>query len=379
MSLITNTASNNIDKSKLTPLDAIPSDIVSAADYERYARDYINDAAWAYLQGGAADELTLTANEKAWKTLELWPRALADVRDGNTRCTLFGDTLAHPIILAPVATQRVFHAEGESASVLAAGVMGGVAIVSTQASISLEKLAENAQGPLWFQLYWQGSREATLNLVKRAESAGYRALVLAIDAPISGARNREQRAGFAVSADAAQVNVTPITLPLLQDGMSVIFDGLMTLAPVWADIQWLVNQTNLPILLKGILHPDDARRAVEAGAAGIVVSNHGGRVLDTVPATLSALSGVVNAVNGAVPILVDGGIRRGTDIVKARALGATAVMIGRPYIHALATAGALGVAHLIRLLREELEIAMALTGCKTLDDINKDVLRKDLI
>lgn len=203
--------------------------------------------------------------------------------------------------------------------------------------------------------------------------------MLAIDAPISGARNREQRAGFAVSADAAQVNVTPITLPLLQDGMSVIFDGLMTLAPVWADIQWLVNQTNLPILLKGILHPDDARRAVEAGAAGIVVSNHGGRVLDTVPATLSALSGVVNAVNGAVPILVDGGIRRGTDIVKARALGATAVMIGRPYIHALATAGALGVAHLIRLLREELEIAMALTGCKTLDDINKDVLRKDLI
>ena len=374
---------------KRPPLTAIPSDIVSAADYQRYARDYIDDAAWAYLQGGAADELTLSANEKAWKTLELWPRAMADVRGGNTRCTLFGDTLAHPVILAPVATQRLFHVEGEAASVLAAGVMGGVAVVSTQASISLEKLAENAQGPLWFQLYWQGSysqsthsqssREATLNLVKRAEAAGYRALVLTIDAPISGARNREQRAGFAVPADVAQVNVPPITLPLLQEGISVVFDGLMTLAPVWADIQWLVKQTNLPILLKGILHPDDARCAVEAGAAGIVVSNHGGRVLDTVPATLSALSGVVNAVNGAVPILVDGGIRRGTDIVKARALGATAVMIGRPYIYALATAGALGVAHLIRLLREELEIAMALTGCKTLDDIKEGVLRQDSI
>jgi len=364
---------------KPIPLTAIPSDIVSAADYQRYALDYIDDAAWAYLQGGAADELTLLANEKAWKALELWPRALADVRGGNTRCTLFGDTLTHPIILAPVATQRLFHAEGEAASVLAAGVMGGVAVVSTQASISLEKLAGNAQGPLWFQLYWQSNREATLNLVKRAETAGYRVLVLTIDAPISGARNREQRAGFSVPADAAQVNVPPITLPLLQEGMSVVFDGLMTLAPVWADIQWLVKQTHLPILLKGIMHPDDARRAVEAGAAGIVVSNHGGRVLDTVPATFSALSGVVNAVNGAVPILVEGGIRRGTDIVKARALGATAVMIGRPYIHALATAGALGVAHLIRLLREELEIAMALTGCKTLDDINEGVLHQDSI
>lgn len=363
---------------KLAPLNAIPSDIVSAADYERYAQHYIDDAAWAYLQGGAADELTLSSNEKAWKALQLWPRMLADVRGGNTHCTLFGDTLAHPIILAPVATQRVFHADGEAASVLAAGVMGGVAVVSTQASISLEKLAENAQGPLWFQLYWQGGRQATLDLVKRAESAGYLALVFTIDAPISGARNREQRAGFSVPAHAAQVNVTPINLPILQDGMSMVFDGLMTLAPVWQDIEWLVKQTHLPILLKGILHPDDARLAVKAGAAGIVVSNHGGRVLDTVPATFTALAGVVKAVNGAVPVLVDGGIRRGTDIVKARALGATAVMIGRPYIHALATAGALGVAHLIRLLREELEIAMALTGCKTLDDINADILNNNI-
>ncbi|MES2502381.1 MAG: alpha-hydroxy acid oxidase [Pseudomonadota bacterium] len=361
------------------PLNAIPADIVCAADYERYARHYISDAAWAYLQGGAADELTLAANADAWRTIQLWPRALADVRGGHTRCTLFGDTLAHPIILAPVATQKVFHAEGELASVLAAGVMGGVAVVSTQASISLEDIAQQAQGPLWFQLYWQGSREATLALVKRAEISGCRALVLTIDAPVSGARNREQRAGFSVPAHATQTNVTPITLPTLTDKMSTVFDGLMSIAPVWDDVQWLINQTNLPVLLKGILHPDDAIKAVEIGAAGIVVSNHGGRVLDSAPATFFALSGVVAAVQGAVPVLVDGGIRRGTDIVKALALGATAVMIGRPYIHALATAGALGIAHLIRLLREELEIVMALTGCKTLDDINPNAIRANSI
>lgn len=356
------------------PLSAIPPDIVCAADYAKHARNHIDDTAWAYLQGGAADELTLTENSDAWRKLQLWPRTLADVRGGHTRCTLFGDTLAHPIILAPVATQRVFHAEGELASVLAAGVMGGLAIVATQASIALEDIAENAQGPLWFQLYWQGNREATLTLIKRAEAAGYRALVFTIDAPISGARNREQRAGFSVPAHAAHANVLPISLPVLQDNMSAVFDGLMTLAPVWDDLHWLTHKTSLPVLLKGIMHPDDAIKAVEMGAAGIVVSNHGGRVLDSAPATLTVLSSVVAAVNGAVPVLVDGGIRRGTDIVKARALGATAVLIGRPYIHALATAGALGVAHLIRLLREELEIAMALTGCKTLDDINKSTL-----
>ncbi len=361
------------------PLSAIPSDIVCAADYERHARNHIDDAAWAYLQGGAADELTLAANADAWRGLQLWPRSLADVRGGHTRNTLFGDTLAHPIILAPVATQRLFHPEGELASVIAAGVMGGAAIVSTQASIGLESIAENAQGPLWFQLYWQGSREATLSLVKRAEAAGYRALVLTIDAPVSGARNREQRAGFTVPPQAAQANVAPIVLPTLTGDLSVVFDGLMAIAPVWDDIHWLINQTALPVLLKGIMHPDDAVKALEVGAAGIVVSNHGGRVLDSAPATLTALPGVVAAVQGALPVLVDGGIRRGTDIIKARALGATAVMIGRPYIHALATAGALGVAHLIRLLREELEIAMALTGCKTLDDISAGTLRADSI
>lgn len=356
------------------PLTAIPQDIVCVTDYERYAREHIPDSALAYLQGGAADEFTLHANVAAWPELKLWPRALAAVAGGHTRCQLLGEELAHPVILAPVATQRLFHDQGELATILAASVMGGLAVVSTQASIPLEEVARHAQGPLWFQLYWQANREATLSLVQRAEAAGYRALVLTVDAPVSGARNREQRAGFSVPAGVAQTNVAPIALPVMDDHASAVFDGFMTLAPGWADIEWLARQTKLPILLKGIMHPDDAVKAVSIGVAGIIVSNHGGRVLDTAPSTLSALPGVVSAVNGALPVIVDGGIRRGTDILKARALGATAVMIGRPYMHALATAGALGVAHVIRLLREELEIAMALTGCRTWDDIHAGVL-----
>lgn len=373
-----------------SPLLNIPKDIVSAADYQRYARDYMEEASWAYLQGGAADELTLTANQHAWSALTLWPRVLNDLRGGHTKCSIFGNTLAHPIILAPVATQCLFHPQGEVASVLAASVMGGAVVVSTQASIPLENIASNvaehlraeanqtatpAGGLLWFQLYWQGGREATLALLKRAESAGYCAIIITVDAPISGVRNREQRAGFTVPVHARQTNVQPMALPIITEGMSTVFDGFMSIAPTWDDIAWLIRQTTLPVLLKGILHADDASKALHIGAAGIAVSNHGGRVLDTAPTTASVLADVVQAVNGAVPVFVDGGIRRGTDVVKAIALGATAVMIGRPYVHALATAGALGVAHLIRLLREELEIAMALTGCKTLAEIDAKVLR----
>ena len=372
-----------------SPLLSIPQDIVCAADYERYARNYIEEASWAYLQGGAADELTIESNRTAWDAMTLWPRVLNDLRGGHTRCKIFGDTLAHPIILAPVATQCLFHPQGEVASVLAASVMGGAAVVSTQASISLENIASDvaehlraeanqtatpAGGLLWFQLYWQGGRDATLALLKRAETAGYRVLVLTVDAPISGARNREQRAGFSVPVQAAQSNILPAIFPPLTENMSTVFDGFMAIAPTWDDIAWLIKQTQLPMLLKGVMHTEDASKAMHIGAAGIVVSNHGGRVLDTTPATASVLKDVVQLVKGEVPILVDGGIRRGTDIVKAHALGASAVMIGRPYIHALATAGALGVAHLIRILREELEITMALTGCKTLEEIDKKVL-----
>jgi 4-hydroxymandelate oxidase len=253
--------------------------------------------------------------------------------------------------------------------------MGGAAILSSYASMPMEAVAEAAAGPLWFQLYWQGDRPATLALAQRAEAAGYRALVLTVDAPVSGGRNREQRAAFVLPDGITAVNIgKPPVVPQVPAGGSAVFDGMLAIAPGWDDVQWLCRQTRLPVLLKGILHPGDARLAVDAGAAGVIVSNHGGRVLDSQWPALKALPGIRAALGADVPILVDGGIRRGTDVFKAVALGADAVLIGRPYIHALATAGALGVAHLIRLLREELEMAMALSGCRTLNEINADLL-----
>lgn len=361
----------------LPPLSEIAPDLVAACDYERYAAQRLDANAWAYLQGGAADELTCRANLQVWQDWALVPRLLRNLRGGHTRCQLLGETLQHPILLAPVAYQQLFHPEGERASALAAGVMGGAAVLSSFASTHLEAVAEVAQGPLWFQLYWQGCGASTLALAERAAAAGYRALVLTVDAPVSGIRNREQRVGFRLPEGIRAVNLdSPAQLPELPAGGSPVFDGLLAVAPGWAEVAWLCRHSRLPVLLKGILHPEDARLAMAAGAAGVIVSNHGGRVLDSQWPALKALPGIRAELGPAVPVLVDGGIRRGTDVFKALALGASAVLIGRPYIHALATAGALGVAHLLKLLREELEVTMALSGCRELSEIGADALRR---
>lgn len=353
-----------------TPLTAIPRDIVAACDYERVARQHLDDNAWAYLQGAAADELTAAANVDALAALPLLPRMLADVRGGHTRCSLFGETLAHPVLLAPVAYQKLFHADGEKATALAAGALETTMLLSTLATTTLEAVAAAGQGSKWFQLYWQGDRQASLALVRRAEAAGYRALVLTVDAPLAGIRNREQRAGFALPSGLAAVNVPqPAKIPPPGPGASPVFDGMMAIAPRWDDVAWLLGETRLPVLLKGLLHPADARQAVGLGVHGLIVSNHGGRVLDTVPTSIDALPAIRATVGAGFPLLLDGGIRRGSDVFKAIALGASAVLVGRPYVHALAVAGALGVAHLIRILREELEVTMALCGCRTLADI----------
>lgn len=362
--------------SRQPPLTQIPADMVAASDYERYALPRLDANALAYLEGGAADELTCRANLQAWREWALLPRMLRDLRGGNTRCELLGDALQHPILLAPIAYQHLFHADGERASALAAGVMGGAAVLSSFASTRLEDVAEAAQGPLWFQLYWQGNEQDTLALAERAEAAGYRALVLTVDAPVAGLRNREQRAGFQLPAGVRAVNIDKsVVLPEVAEGGSPVFDGLMAVAPRWEDVAGLCRHSRLPVLLKGILHPQDARLAMEAGAAGVILSNHGGRVLDSQWPAVRSLPAVRAELGEGVPVLVDGGIRRGTDVFKALALGASAVLIGRPYVHALATAGALGVAHLLKLLREELEVAMALSGCRELSCIGPDLLR----
>ena len=366
----------------------LASDIVTLADHEQHARQHLDDNAWAYFSGGAADEITLRANRSAWDALPLWPRVLRPLAGGHTRVQLLGRTLAHPLLLAPIAFQRMAHPDGELAMAYAAAALGAGVVLSTQASVSLETVADTVlpdpgRGPLWFQLYLQHDRGFTQALVQRAEAAGFEALVLTVDAPTSGVRDRERRAGFRLPPGVGPVNLAGLNAPAtaaLQSHQSALFDGLLHHAPTWDDITWLQSITRLPVLLKGVLHPADARQAVAAGAAGLIVSNHGGRTLDTAPATATALPRVVEAVravDAALPVLVDGGIRRGTDVLKAMALGASAVLVGRPAVWGLTNAGAAGVAHVLRLLRDELEIAMALTGCATLADASPALLDVD--
>ncbi len=348
---------------------------VCLADYERLAAGRLDANAWAYFSGGAADEITARWNREAFDRLAIMPRVLAGGPGGTTGLTLLGHAYAHPIFVAPVAYQKLAHPEGELAAAAAAAAQDACMVLSTLASVTLEAAAETGATCRWFQLYLQPARAATLSLVRRAEAAGYTALVVTVDAPVNGVRNREHRAGFALPPGIAAENLTGAAPPPpLAPGASAVFDRFMATAPTWEDVAWLRSETTLPIVIKGVLSAEDAVRAIEAGAAAIVVSNHGGRTLDTLPATIDVLPEVARAVAGRVPLLLDGGIRRGTDVLKALALGASAVLVGRPVVYGLAAGGAYGVAHVLRLLRDELEIAMALSGCRTLADIGSDLI-----
>ncbi len=362
----------------LPPLQQVPPQIAAVRDYEAFARERISDAPWAWLSGGAADEITVGENTEAFARLRLQGRVLEDVAGGDTRLSLFGDTFAHPILLAPIAYHRLVHPQGELGTVAGASALKAGMVVSMQASVALEDIARVAKAPLWFQLYLQHDRGFIVELLRRVEQAGYRALVVTVDAPVSGPRNREQRAGFALpeGIDAANlVGLPPTPAQTARAGEASLFDSpLIATAPGWRDIEWLQANTSLPVVLKGVMSPQDGARAVDAGVSGLIVSNHGGRTLDTMPAAIDALPAIAAAVQGRLPLLLDGGVRRGTDVLKALALGADAVMIGRPYLHGLATAGPVGVAHVLHLLRTELEMAMVLTGCRNLAAINRAVV-----
>jgi 4-hydroxymandelate oxidase len=367
---------------------------VTLADHARLAQQAMEPAYWAYLCGGAGDELTLQKNVTAWQHIELLPRVLRPVGGGHTRIQLLGHEYAHPILVAPMAYQKLAHPDGELATAVAAAALGAGFSCSTQTSTSMEAIAkvylpEPGRGPMWFQLYMQPDRNCTLKLVQGAEQAGYEALVLTVDAPVSGVRDREREHGFTLPAGIEAVNLnelksrpngfantsttTSTTSP--STGASPLFDHLMKQAPTWADVEWLASHTRLPLILKGITHPADARLAIHHGAQGLIVSNHGGRVLDTMPATARVLPAVVHAVAGRVPVMVDGGIRRGSDVFKALAMGASAVLVGRPVLHGLINQGAHGVAHVLRLLRDELEITMALCGCATIEQIENSLIQ----
>jgi 4-hydroxymandelate oxidase len=356
---------------------ALPPEVVALSDHEARARAALDANAWAYLDSVAGDGITRRANRAAWNGLRLWPRVLASVAGLSTQVNVAGVTFAHPILVAPLAHQRLLHADGEVATAIAASAQQAGFVLSTLSNVALETVAgavraDAARGPLWFQLYFQPDRARTLELVRRAEAAGYEALLVTVDAPVNGVRDGERRAGFRLPPGLTAANLPPAAGKV--DGSLA---ALLAQAPGWSDLEWLRGQTRLPLWVKGVLHPSDARRAQAIGATGVVVSNHGGRTLDGTPATAEALPWIAEATGGTLPLLVDGGIRRGTEVLKALALGASAVLVGRPIAWGLASAGALGVAHVLRILRDELEAAMALSGVIDLANLPSDLLRPD--
>jgi 4-hydroxymandelate oxidase len=362
----------NRPRSRPTVLSPLPSNVHGAVDYERLAQQRIEASTFAYLSGGSGEGVTLRANRKALGAWSICPRLLRDVSQGSTRLSLAGHDWPHPLFLAPVAFQSLVHPRGEIEGAHGAAAADACIAVSTLASKSLEDVAAATPGRKWFQLYFQPRRPDTLDLVRRAEAAGYGAIVVTLDAAIQLPSVAALRAGFRMPPDCVAASLRDYAAPDPQEnlaGGSRIFQGAMRGAPTAGDLDWLSEQTNLPIWVKGVLHPDDARQLRERGLAGLIVSNHGGRTLDHAPASLDALPAIRAAVGAEYPLLFDGGIRSGADVYKAIALGADAIMVGRLQLYALAVAGALGVAHMLRLLLEELEVCMAMTGCASLADI----------
>jgi 4-hydroxymandelate oxidase len=340
---------------------------VSLYDYEVAAKRILSGPAWEYFNGGSADEITLRRNRQALDLLQLKPKVLVDVTSIDTSRTLLGHNMAHPIILAPTSSHLLAHPDAEVATARGAALAKAIMVASTVSNRSVEDICHVASEPVWFQLYVEDDRSAVKALIERAETAGCKALCITVDNPLAYARNREER----VRAQAPMLPFPNLGITAAPGGR-----GRSRRHFNWKDLGWIQSFAKTPIVLKGIMNPDDADEAVRHGVAAIIVSNHGGRVLDTEPATIEVLPAVVDRVAGRIPVLFDSGIRRGTDIVKGLAYGASAVLIGRPYIYGLSVSGADGVRSVIDILRAELEGAMAMTGRTRLDDIDRSVFWK---
>jgi len=354
---------------------------VSIADYEALARARMDRGAFDYFAGGSGDERTLAMNVSAFDRYVLRPRVLVDARTIDTSATVLGTALPAPILLAPAALQRLAHPEGERATARAAAAIGTVFVLSTVASTSIEDVAAAAGGTRWFQLYVYKDPAITRDMIQRAEQAGYQALVLTVDTPRLGRRERDARNRFALPDGIEPANFTAmhhlVAARAVQEGHSPFaaqVEQLFDPSLDWDKVAWLKSITKLPLLLKGVVTPEDARLAVQAGVAGIIVSNHGGRQLDGAEATIVALPRVAEAVNGAIPVMMDGGIRRGVHVLTALALGAQAVFIGRPYLWGLCAGGEQGVRDVYELLRAELELAMALSGRTRIGSIDRTLV-----
>jgi 4-hydroxymandelate oxidase len=336
-------------------------------DFASAAKEVLPHPVYEYIASGAGNEITLIENERAYDRIRVWPRVLNDVRSVDISVSLFGKMLASPILLAPAAYQGTMHALGELATVRGAGRAGVPFVVSTNTTVAIGELIKEARSPLWFQLYTQNDRSITADLIQEVEAAGCEAVCVTVDTPVLGVRTRQFRAGFKLPPGVS----TPHNRR--GGGASGNMDPALHSHLQWQDIAWLRSIVRSKLWLKGILHPDDADRAIEMGADGIMVSNHGARNLDTTPATIDVLPAIHEKVAGRVPVIVDGGIRRGTDVVKALMRGATAVMIGRPYLYALAVGGEEGVARCIDLLTTELTYVLRLLGKASVKELDRSL------
>ena len=354
-------------------------EVVDLFEYERLAKARMTQMAFDYYASGAMDEITVAANHRAYDDILLRYRVLAGVGTRDTATSVLGHKIALPVLVAPTAFHGLAHPDAEPATARAAAAAGTLYVMSTLANTSMEQVAEHGNGQRWFQLYVFKDRGVTKSLVERAEAAGFTALELTVDAPLLGEREADVRNHFHLPDGLTAANLVDPKLKSVDagagsSGLADYFLRLLDDNLTWDDVAWLRSITRLPILVKGVARGDDAAHALEAGAAGIVVSNHGGRQLDTSRPTIQALPEVVEAVAGRAEILVDGGIRRGTDVLKALALGAKAVQVGRPVLWGLAVDGEAGVRHALELLRVELDLAMALCGCRGVAEITEDLI-----
>ena len=359
------------------PLEEEVAAALNVWDFKKIAQQRLSQASWDFITGAAGDEITMRWNREAYDRIRLEPNVLVDVSGVDTRTRLFGQEIPFPILVSPSGGHSRSHPDGELATARGAGQAQAIMAVSTLSSKPIEELAQVATQSLWFQLYMIRDRGLTREIVERAEAAGCKAICITVDTPVTGARNREQRAGRRRRQGSGAPRALPPHLTGYKRPESVegpIFSSTLDPTITWKEINWVRSFARVPVLIKGVLNPADAQRAVQEGISGIIVSNHGGRNLDTVPATIDALPRIADRVAGRFPILIDSGIRRGTDILKAVALGANAVMIGRPTLYGLASAGPEGVSRVIEILRRELEMAMALTGRTTLSQIDRSVL-----
>ncbi|MFN5422702.1 MAG: alpha-hydroxy acid oxidase [bacterium] len=372
-------AKKQIDPTMLASIQDQPIDSLNIFELEQVAKERLPQIAYDYYRSGAWDEVTLKGNREAYEKFKIHYRVLVDVQKRDLSTTIFGQKVDFPILIAPTAFHKLAHPDGELATARASVNSNTIMTLSSLSNTTIEEVSAATNRRFWFQLYINKDREFTRNLVARAESAGAKALVVTVDTPVWGRRERDIRNGFHLPPGLSAINLVPSDKDAVAKGQSGAglgqsFGWMLDPTLQWKDMEWLASITKLPILIKGVCRPDDATKAKSHGVKGIIVSNHGGRQMDSAPATIEVLSSIVDAVGNDLPILLDGGIRRGTDAMKALAMGAKAVLVGRPILWGLAAGGQQGVEKALSILKEELDHAMALSGCRNLKELTKELL-----